>query len=172
MKKLFLTLGVVLAASMSNAAYLYWQLDNSYDDATNVEIKDSTGAVIQAYGLGQDADGNPILVEVGSDNMRNDLVYAIDESSLNESYSYYIEVTHSNSSKTTSARIEYKDLVAYTSGSATTSLSEIGEGEAAVPIWHATSGGDMTPAPEPTSAILMLFGAAMLGLKRKQRRLA
>ncbi|MBR4476719.1 MAG: PEP-CTERM sorting domain-containing protein [Kiritimatiellae bacterium] len=35
-------------------------------------------------------------------------------------------------------------------------------------IWH----GGTVSVPEPTSAMLMLFGAAFLGLKRKNRRIA
>jgi len=176
MKKLFLTLGVLLMASMSNAAYLYWQLDNTSEDSTAVNIysKDGKGntSIVQAYGLGQDEYGNPILVEVESSNMSNGLVYAIDESSIKDGYSYYIEITHSDDSTTTSKEISSTEFLAYTAESATTSLSDIDDGEATVPIWHAAAGGGMSPVPEPTSAILMLFGAAFLGLKRKNRSLA
>ena len=176
MKKFLLTLGVLLMASMSNAAYLYWQLDNSSAaDTTGVTVYstgDSGTSTVQVWGLGQDSDGNPILVPVASDNMYTDLVYAIDENSIQDGYSYYIEITHSDSSTTTSKEISASDFRTYTAESATTSLTDIDNGDATVPIWHASAGGGMSPVPEPTSAILMMFGMAFLGLKRKNRSIA
>ena len=176
MKKLLLTLGVLLAASMSNAAYLYWQLDNSSADSTSVTIYGTNGSgdpvEVQAYGLAQDEYGNPVLVAVESTNLRNNLVYAIDENSIQNGYSYYIEITHSDSTTTTSKEISASEFRSYTAESATTSLADIDSGDATVPIWHASAGGGMSPVPEPTSAILMMFGMAFLGLKRKNRSIA
>jgi Na+-transporting NADH:ubiquinone oxidoreductase subunit NqrB len=172
MNKILLALSVLLAATMANASYLYWQVDSSdyTDDVTGANVWYSTdgGATktkLTTYGLDEDT-GNIVAIA----NPEPDVLYAIDmsDSTWNESYSYYIEVANSTGS-VYSDGITGSDLwqsYAAAGGNATSDLG--GVATANVVTWH----GGTTVVPEPTSAILMLFGAAFLGLKRKNRSLA
>ena len=175
MNKILLMLGVLLAATMANAAYLYWQVDSSDygDNVTGANVYYSidggqTKTKLTTYGLDEDS-GNLVAI----DNPEADILYAIDMSdsdTWNNSYSYYIEVVNSTPSGPTSTYSEGitgGDLLQrYTEAGGTTTASGLGDvASANVVAWH----GGTQIVPEPTSGLLMLFGAAMLGLRRKNR---
>lgn len=176
MKKILLMAIVGVLAHASNAAYLYWQV--SSDDLAGASAATSwyTGGSVNAARI-YDANGNlqsHILLN-GADigdtaGVPTSTPYAIDVgSSTDASYSYYVELGNyvSSTEAFTAVARSATETIHYTeSGSTpiTTTLQDV----ARVAPWHA---GSYRAVPEPTSAILMLFGAAMLGLKRKNRSL-
>ena len=191
MKKAFLTTLFVVAATVANASYLYWQVsssDNTLPDtqgtdwnvarvvystanATQVDTwNDSdkrSGAIGTGYNIISDNSeymrGTSVGSEVGAPMPT--VLYA-DLGSNASSYSYYVELLSSTGALyARSDAVTYSELV--TAGAVKTELS-LGT-LASVTPWHAS---DYTVVPEPTSAVLMLFGAAFLGLKRKNRSIA
>lgn len=187
MKKLVCIALTVLSVQVVNAAYLYWQVNTdtleSAADATSW-YTDGSVNVAKVYGSSDGSSWSSQTIYLnGSETAKaGGEWYAtvpsasayqvnVDVADLSTStYTYYIELgNYSNSSYTPVARGEQtmvKDLYSSTgTGSITTSLSDI----ATISLWH---GGTYSAVPEPTSAILMLFGAAFLGLKRKNRSLA
>ena len=179
MKKLLLFTALVFGALVSNASYLYWQVNSA--DITNSSDKDFT-YTSPIYAVFHDANKNGAAVDVkyydqssgqvksaGSNGVLapSDMVYAIDTSNLTEnggSYSYYIELVNSSGDFVGQQKqVTSTQASTYTDAGNTTTLFNLPTSTA---IWHATG---FSNAPEPTSAILMLFGAAMLGLKRKNR---
>ena len=180
MKKLFLTLGVVLAATLANASILYWQLDTS-DYTGDEEAAYATLNVTEGgtpgtvYGLKKnETTGEFEAVEVTE--LQSGATYYIDtedwggDEYFSSDYSYYVELYNSSDEKIdyTGYQVSGEEFYNYASTGGTTDLGDIDP--ASVAVFH--SGSNMTVVPEPTSAILMLFGAAFLGLKRKNRSLA
>ena len=180
MKKFLLALVVFAISNMASAAYLYWQLDTSdYDGSqgaqeyNQINVKSNSETPVNVYGLVWDSDENDYVLQVvAPENVQSGVVYAFDSSQIQDGFSYYIELANydSGTGKTTvvnrSSSISASDIASYSSAATVTSdLTK----ESTVPVWHSSSG--MSPVPEPTSGFMMLLGAAMLGLKRKQRRL-
>jgi hypothetical protein len=170
MKK-FLLLGcMMLLVSAANASYLYWQIESD-DDATATLQTNNGGSgdsAVTVYAVVDDGYGNAILAP--TETLVPGVVYAIDSTTVNSGYSYWVEMSNSSATATKYTGSDFASMT-YSDAAETTSLADIADGTVPVATWHASS-GSMSPAPEPTSAILMLFGVAMLGLKRKQRRLA
>ena len=187
MKKLILIAGVISAAFAANASYLYWQVSNgAYDGSEYNSAKliftqgtiDNWGEYTAAQNDGVfTADGTYHAYSTSKDKVgvSSDSAYAANIGSLENgsSYSYWVEL-YNNNTRVGLSSIGHIDsynpdnlpqFVYANTDNITTSLAEV----AAVAVWHASSYG---PVPEPTSAILMLFGAAFLGLKRKNRSLA
>ena len=170
MKKLFIVLSVSLASLFANAAYLYWQVNpedyagmDGANQVTGARLVSDPGSVNSYYpsssGDWTQLSGNGVL---GAQ-------YAADITSAGSSYSYYIELVNSSgdvigksSAPLTSSSADYASYV--NNGTTTADLANIPTVN--LSAWH---GGSYSAVPEPTSAILMLFGAAMLGLKRKNR---
>lgn len=171
MKKVLLLGAVLLAAQFVNASYLYWQVDSS-----DFEGLKNAGEVTAARIYQNGAVVSPVYyngVSTGDSvaGINTKGAYAIDVGDLSTtgSYSYYIELGNYSAGAWSatygqSASMTADDL--YTAGFITTSLEGL---STMVGTWHATG---TYSVPEPTSAILMLFGAAMLGLKRKNRSIA
>lgn len=174
MKKILLMAIVGVLAHASNAAYLYWQVSSdditAASDATSwyttgggsvnaARIYDASGNLKSTIYLNGASIGDTAAVPTSTP-------YAIDVgSSTDAGYSYYVELGNYASSTFTAVARSATETIHYTeSGSTpiTTTLQDV----ARVAPWHA---GSYRAVPEPTSAILMLFGAAMLGLKRKNR---
>lgn len=175
MKKILLSSAIVLCAIASQASYLVWQVGSditadadgsseplSYNNA-NIYAVDGSGKhyLLTSYLQDGTSAGTDIAAPMAAP------LYAQIDSYSGNGYSYYIELSNysqgGNNSyvASTVAPVSYTELT----GSMTTSLPTAGS-LANISVWH---GGSYTAAPEPTSAILMLFGAAMLGLKRKNR---
>ena len=174
MKKILLMAIVGVLAHASNAAYLYWQVSSEdianasdatrwYNGSVNAaQIYDANGNLQDTIYLNGEDIGSTAVVPTTTP-------YAIDIGTVTDgaSYSYYVELgNYADSNFTTVARSATTPVQYSSSGytSITTSLSDMTR----VTPWHA---GSYSAVPEPTSAILMLFGAAMLGLKRKNRSL-
>ena len=169
MKKLILLAVIIVSAVSARASYLYWQLDND-DVASDIKALDYNYARIVA--TSDSVTPSPVTQMAQLDNKEMVAWQTFDLSQLqgNESsYSYYIELgTYSGDTFSAVAQSEKQtyNQIASTAIQQTATLSPT----AAVNVstWHA---GNFRAVPEPTSAILMLFGAAMLGLKRKNRSL-
>lgn len=169
MKKSIILLVATLATTVVNASYLYWQI-------TKEETVNETGIWGDWARLVAHSDTESSTVEQFAQLVNGEMsaYRTFDISSLSgdtSSYSFWVELgtyssvgtpsTFSAQVSSWSDRKTYTDLSSYI---ATTTLSDIPTTQ----IWH---GGTMS-VPEPTSAVLMLFGAAFLGLKRKNRSIA
>ena len=202
MKKIIVLSGLILASAAANASFLLWQVSteevsqkytpgtvSTWDSARIYAFKgisdypapleassalQNVGFVADntytAYSGMEPAQANQTLVGPSSS-----ISYVADISNFDgSSYSFFVELWNTS----TSQRVGYSNIQTVSSGSTpkgyyadTAALTAaLGvEGLASANVWHASSYG---PVPEPTSAMLMLFGAAFLGLKRKNRRIA
>ena len=180
MKKLLIVLSVSLASVFANASYLYWQVDSAdyvgMDGADQVTgarlVNGDSGALVTSYYLSYNDTTAEATWTVSNNDGSLGTLYAADiGSNTGSEYSYYIELV--NSSGDVLGRSETplvggsNDFATYTNTGTTTS-DLISVPTANFSAWH---GSPYRAVPEPTSAILMLFGAAMLGLKRKNRSL-
>ena len=180
MKKCFILLSAISSAFLANAAYLYWQVDASdytetFDKAVVKYYNTSTGDIdapagtLTSYRI---ASYNP-ATETATYDYSGAIgqQYTVDLGTLQNysSYSYFIELQNSTGGFV--ARTVVGDAKTYTqlSENSHITVANLASTPALISAWH---GGAYTAAPEPTSAILMLFGAAFLGLKRKNRSLA
>lgn len=178
MKKVYVLAATLLAVVSANANYLYWQvnedsnvagLDGVNYNSARVSIKNGSGNIVWYSDV--------TAVNAESLDYPISALKTIDVSTFTGSgydyrdsaYSYYIELgTYAGSTFTGTAISQgetYSALAAsYVHPTATLSPSDLVSAQ----IWH----GGTYSVPEPTSAMLMLFGAAFLGLKRKNRRMA
>ena len=196
MKKLLLMAIVAGGVFAANASYLIWQVNGS--DASTAAYGDWNAAMVyKVSGLSDsaiatwNANANKekdtaltgaTLVEVNksAENFSTDYGSAVATMPKGMSaaadiatvtgYAYYIELVNYDFSND---KVNYvyarSDAVAYSalSGSITDSLSTATI--ANVSPWH---GGGYSAVPEPTSGLMLLLGAAMLGLRRKNRSVA
>lgn len=181
MKKLIAIFTMMAVYASAHASYLYWQVDDS-DNFTAISKVSPTDLTYARFVL-KDSDGGEVYSYAQLDNSSGPATYltpgakSVDISSIPSgtgAYSYYIELgTYSSGNWTgyaisqTSTVQTYAEIAANaisTSGS----LSYTDLVAANITPFH----GGTYSVPEPTSAILMLFGAAMLGLKRKNRSIA
>lgn len=184
MKKLFVFALVCAAVQMSNAAYLYWQvnsddIDKAYSDANgnwseSWNKSDINAARIYKNGEVQEVYLDESKVTAGSGyvatSLPSEALYSIDIGDLGvSSYSYFIELGNYTGSTFTAFARSGSETVAYNATGSTSIVSTLSDA-GRVSAWHAST--EYSAVPEPTSAILMLFGAAFLGLKRKNRSLA
>lgn len=186
MNKLILTIALISVSAMVNASYLYWQVtpgeytEETWDKASLYIISGDNATYADFVGqsakqnVGSVADNTYTTLNNSPTKVTADssVGYVADIGTLGSGqYSFFVELWNSS----TSTRVGFSDIQTI-SGSSTPSYVYADTGAltaamspaniASAMPWHATSYG---PVPEPTSAILMLFGAAFLGLKRKNR---
>ena len=184
MKKLILIVGVISAAFAANASYLYWQVSEgayteTYDSAKLIfanEYTDNWGEYEAKSNVGAyDSNGTYRQYQTAKEKVQaiSDVAYVADIGDLGSgNYSYWVEL-YNNDTRVALSQIQHitnyqengAPFVYASTDALTTSLSEV----ATAAVWHS---GGYTAVPEPTSAVLMLFGAAFLGLKRKNRSVA
>lgn len=179
MNKLFVAFCAVSWALVSHAAYLYWQVDASdypgaeFDHAVvkYFASPNTIDSVNASAASGRITSYNPATEEATFDTSGSKgYTYTVDLSTIAnaETYSYYIELQ--NSAGGFVARSTESMTYAQLKQNASIVDADLALGVAPIAtVWH---GSPYTPVPEPTSAMLMLFGAAFLGLKRKNRRIA
>ena len=156
MKKLVIFGMLALAMTSVRADFLYWQVNSSttteFSDATYAMVKDLSGTALSIYYGGE--WGNDWINVPMSGNA------AV---SVSENNSYYIELFHYDTATTESTSVAKSEIQTYTSladgGFVTSSLSTVPT------VW---SGGSYTATPEPTSAMLMMLGFALMSLKRRK----
>ena len=98
-----------------------------------------------------------IVDAVGSGELYADL-----SSYHKEGYSYYIELMSDTTTVAVSQGLTYADSLAKVSQ---TLGGDAVSGGSQLALW---SGGSAYAVPEPTGALLVMIGAAMLGLKRRK----
>lgn len=174
MKKIFLTLSIAVFASLANASYLYWQLDTGDTDAYQAVRLNTDQGEGDNYVtlLGVSWNGTEYVTSQATSVAPN-ATYLIDSEDLTDSYEYYVEYQNSEGNwvKYSNNTISGEELTTTYAQAAATSSESIADNSALAVVWHVST--DQTSViPEPTSALLMLFGAAFLGLKRKNRSIA
>lgn len=177
MKKIIIIFLAFGASIVANADYLYWQVTDSsvsstqggtisgYTVASLWAVKNGVYTQLESsYISGFGPDGfettSATYVSVPSANE-----YSVDLSSLGDltGYSFFVELK----TAADGTQLGYSNFITgdeVETYVASGSLSEI----PSVTVWH----GDTYSAPEPTSGLLMLLGAACLGLRRKARSAA
>lgn len=183
MKKIALFAFVVCASVAANASYLLWQVTSAEYTATEWD----TAKIYLVPGDTYDDAHATLLSNVGYVSGSGYQNFAPEQTTVYPSgsfsyvanlgevengahYSYYVELWNGNSkvglsTVTTTTEIKNRPYVYSDTGDITISLANI----ASVTPWHAGSYG---PVPEPTSGLMLLLGAAMLGLRRKNRSVA
>ena len=179
MKKCLTVLYVTFAAIIANASYLYWQVDavdyagiDGVSGARFVYFDNGNYHTVTSYYPDQDGSGNPTMSSTIVGVVNEKAAYAADIGNYDaNSYSYYIELVNAQNDvvgrTTTGLTKNTEGFSSYTSSAAT--VAELPATLATLTPWH---GSPYTAVPEPTSAMLMLIGAAFLGLKRKNRSIA
>lgn len=186
MKAILFSIAIAVTASL-HAEYLYWQVTDAqvsgdFANATGARVfVSSDNGVNRTYlELGQgDADtgfdsfGYAVQAPIPGNDP---LVAKIDNSAWkNDTYAFYIELINYSSSATYSANdtttaYPSENFVGQTSeGQTYATLNQNGfAGVDLSPVNMAVwNGGTYSPVPEPTSAMLVLFGLAGLALRRR-----
>ena len=173
MKKVIVTLSVLMVTAMARASFLYWQLDSDYaGDYTNVRINTNDGGEgdnsIDLVGVTYDEATQQYVVDSAS-AVQPGATYIIDSADITDEWSYYVEYSKDggNTYESYGKPISGGDLISYAQDVGATA-EDIASGTEVASVWHVAS-GTYSVTPEPTSAILMMFGMAFLGLKRKNR---
>ena len=181
MKKLIAFVAIVAISASAQASYLYWQVDDTDNFSGISEV--SAANLSYAMFVLEDSNGNKVVDYAQLDNSEGPATYlmpaakSVDISGISQNtgaYSYYIELgTYSASVwsgyaiSATATATTYAEIAATAiATSGTLSMADLAQ--ASIMPFH----GGTYSVPEPTSAMLMLFGAAFLGLKRKNRSLA
>ena len=187
MRKAIFALSVAVAISSANASYLYWQIDTSEasglvsETYTGARVFASTdgGAASRVYlnlGYGDyDTGAFQSLSTAVQVPLYDSVVAVVDSSTLGgdpSGYSFYIELINYsewNPQNPSQSSIESGAFVAQSSAMTYSQLVDskyVGTdlSPVSMAVWH---GGSYTTVPEPTSAMLVLFGLAGLALKRR-----
>lgn len=173
MKKAILVCSVLMAAFALRAEYLNWQVTPSVGD-NNADAFSYAGAQLGYVKLSDLESGGTLadLAAAGktgavagkypaSGDMASPVGVDLDALNLAggaSAYAYYIELINSEN-----AHVAYGEALSYSylaaQGYVSSDLPSIPT------VWH---GGTFNAVPEPTSALMMLFGVAFLGLKRRK----
>ena len=174
MKRLLMIASAVLMSHVANAAYLYWQVDDSDVISYNQYAPDGYTLGAGAYAMLKSSNGTTIGNTYDADGAVVDNKASINQSYYTDigngaAFSYYVELYNSDNyliaKSLAIARGDSDWTDAYSENLRTSDLSNI----PTISVWHA---GGFTAVPEPTSGLMLLLGAAMLGLRRKNRSVA
>lgn len=189
MKKLIVMMSIAVAAFMSHAASVYWTCTNVYagndsDTVTGVAYFLTTDMLAYAdaqalQGKGADAItaalGSAYSYTGTSGAFGKGASAAVSNSDLglsdSTSYTAYLMIFDSNPI-TDSSNFYLTDTKSLTTMTGTaTSQVKFGSQKTASQSsanWSSATGGGGADGPEPTSGLLLLVGAGILGLRRKR----
>ena len=174
MKKLLIGFSIVLASTMSQAAYMYWQLDSedtqfghNADGKYTFNGHEITDAQVWIVN-GDDKEKLTSYWQGGEEATSitpSDATYyiALDDTKNYGAYSFYVELTGYDSVYgegntgvigSTAEPVKYADMAGYITDSLTVPPA----------MW---TGGTMA-VPEPTSGLLMMMGLALFSLNRRK----
>lgn len=157
MKKILIAFAIASMSFMSQAAYLYWQVQS--DDYTSSITEPSKVDTAYLYAKKEGAADQKIgALKIGNSQE----YYAIDVSNYGSEYSFYVELVNYNSGA--KDVLGYSESVAYTTMKNSGFILENPLSITSANVWH----GSSYAAPEPTSAMMILLGLAGLALKRKR----
>ena len=182
MKKLLLLGAIALVATVSQASYLYWQVDMS-DTASSfgidtdrdytfrfVQVYNDTKTTLDVYSYNTSTKSYQELSNpesIPSMTAETGHLFA-DVGTVTEgnadAYSYYIEVTGYSISGASGWQNQ-SEVITYANAVADGHIVDDLSAMAVMPT--AWTGGTYM-APEPTSGLLLLVGASLLALKRRK----
>lgn len=190
MKKILFAIAAVAVSAGAHASYLYWQIDGTSEDVSALSGATFDGARVFVSSDGGASDktyleigyADPDLpsgyqsvgyvANVPQPNMSLVAVVPDNAGYDGANYSFYIELVNYNStlnSSQTDSGYGTSDFVGQSEGQSYANLAAhdfVGSDLSPVnmAVWH---GGAYSPVPEPTSAMLVLFGLAGLALRRR-----
>ena len=188
MKKILFAIAAVAVSAGAHASYLYWQIDGTTEDVSALSGATFDGARVFVSSDGGVSDKTYLEIGYADPDLQSgyqSVGYAVNvpqpEMSLvavvpdgyESGYSFYIELVNYNStlnsSQTANSGYGTSEFVGQSEGQTYATLAAhdfIGSDLSPInmSVWH---GGAYSPVPEPTSAMLVLFGLAGLALRRR-----
>ena len=174
MKKLVVVAAVALAAACTHAASVAWQVTGAAADVglkvyvVETLAEFASEADIQSHTLG--TEGNSGTFASGRNVIASGTVGGLDASKAGQTQNFYYVIVSNDgngywASGVQSAEI-YTTATTHTDSKVAASTFKTGDYTA----WSTGGGGGGSGGvPEPTSGLLLLVGAGMLALRRKQK---
>jgi hypothetical protein len=196
MKKLIMGLAVAMAATLSQASYLYWQVDTTQLTSNGNGGYTFNGHAVSGFNVIATTDaaytygsannhvlttwtyGGPAQGYVSTDSNPTSVAaatsgaYAYLSSYTDSSYSYYVEIIGYDTSTSAYSGtggiggIGVSEATTYTAANTAGRIATTLKDIGSSPL-EAWTGGAYA-APEPTSGLLLLVGGALLALRRRK----
>lgn len=147
MKKMMIVAAVAFSAVLANADYLYWQTNAADANGGQYAALYENGSMVQGWMDLQSADA---VTTYTYDNASSGSSYYIEYANYNDGFNH----TGASESQTYTQLAQNHAII--TGTQLPTTMAQVWQG-----------GSNYAAAPEPTSALLMLFGLAGLALKRR-----
>ncbi len=162
MKKLIVVLGIAFAAISSQAAYLFWQVDDTYTVGNTTYTAGSQYNAARLWG--NSGSGNVLLDYIGAPGSNNAKLDVESFTYNAEGAKYWVELVNYDSANDQANTVKTFDQFNYSqlSGAISTGALSVANMTA---LWN---GAQVMATPEPTSGLMVLLGMALLGLKRKK----
>lgn len=166
MKKVLFGVIMAMVAVSAQASYLWWQVDTADFDGKLNNDGNVIGATMYAFKAADKSDKSAIggaIVDYDAP-MSINIEEVFGSESVASGYSFYVELTGYDSKVygTTTGVVGVGEVKTYAqlASSITSTMSAI----PSLGPWH---GGAYT-VPEPTSAMMMMVGVALMALRRRK----